>query len=87
MKTHLTARLPDLDQTFPIQFSTEVSCSENGLQNTIEEAAAFVSRVYARFPLMNDEARSNLRKRGVSFNYLSHFPSPSECERFEIALK
>lgn len=77
----------DISKTFPVAYSQVFSCSENSLGEAIEKVAAFVSKVYATFPKLNEEGRSRLREEGVWLHSLDQLPPETECEDFEKALK
>lgn len=82
-----TDTLINLNNFFPIEYSITVNCSEISLNETIKKIAAFVSRVYATFPQLNEQARKKLRKKGVDIEELDEMPPQAECEQFEKALE
>jgi hypothetical protein len=71
----------------PVRYSTTFTCSESDLQQTIDQAASFVSKIYATFPKLGVTERQVLRKQGVWIEEDMELPPQSECAQFEANLK
>ena len=60
-------------------------------EHNLEKVASFTSKVYARFPKLNNGEREEFRKKGGWIQKIDETPgttpSASECEQFEEALK
>lgn len=79
--------LMDINAPLFPHYNIKLGYSEANLPNKIEEVASFVSKVYAKFPKLDEEKTEQLRKAGFYFNKDKKIASASECEQFEIALK
>lgn len=77
----------DPNQCIPLEYAITLDYSKDNLQ----KLASFTSKVYARFPKLDNAEREAFRKNGGWMQKIDEtqekIPSPFECEQFEEALK
>ncbi|MCP5507890.1 MAG: hypothetical protein H7A37_06290 [Chlamydiales bacterium] len=74
--------------SIPVSCSIKLDCSEDNLQENITAVAECVSKIYARFPRLNEEERDQLREKNVEYGKITYeLPSVDQCKKFQVALQ